>query len=382
MEKELTFKMKVLRFVKKYKKQTRQHTLIATGVLLFLLVIIFKADFYLFQGYELSENTQDTLTVSFENTYYDNLCEKIGNFKISHYQKESSVANLQQVKKKAHNEKIQNILIATFVGDIRFNDYYKKLYENNGKIIINKFLKDYIEESDYFTGNMIGSVTNEETDFLKNCDFSTLSIYNETANDTSVLEKNGISYVGQGFTEENKIVYQQINDSKIATTSTSEGSFVSDLKSINQAKLNANLVIVHINWNDQFSQRVSETQRSIAKAVSDAGADIIIGHNTQVLQPIEIYEDTIILYSLGNFLHGEIYSSTKDSAIVQYIRGKDGNTETLRIIPLSLAHGRPKPTLNIFGVPNRYSIFKVLTRNLPEDVTWINESGILEITLK
>ncbi|MBQ3566176.1 MAG: CapA family protein [Oscillospiraceae bacterium] len=36
----------------------------------------------------------------------------------------------------------------------------------------------------------------------------------------------------------------------------------------------------------------------------DAGADLVIGSHPHVLQPIEIYNDVTILYSLGNFVYG------------------------------------------------------------------------------
>ncbi len=36
----------------------------------------------------------------------------------------------------------------------------------------------------------------------------------------------------------------------------------------------------------------------------DAGADLVVGSHPHVLQPIEIYNDVTILYSLGNFVYG------------------------------------------------------------------------------
>ena len=38
-----------------------------------------------------------------------------------------------------------------------------------------------------------------------------------------------------------------------------------------------------------------------ARAMIDAGADIVLGHGPHVVRPMEIYTDRLIAYSLGNF---------------------------------------------------------------------------------
>ena len=41
--------------------------------------------------------------------------------------------------------------------------------------------------------------------------------------------------------------------------------------------------------------------RKFARAVIDAGADIVIGHGPHVVRGMEVYKDRLIAYSLGNF---------------------------------------------------------------------------------
>jgi hypothetical protein len=38
-----------------------------------------------------------------------------------------------------------------------------------------------------------------------------------------------------------------------------------------------------------------------ARAMVDAGADLVIGHGPHVVRPLELYHDRLIAYSLGNF---------------------------------------------------------------------------------
>ena len=332
MSRKLTIKMKALRFVKKHKKNTTRHTLLATSVILFLLVM----------------------------------------FPVGHF---------LMVKSEAPPENNQNKFTASFAGDMVFNSYYDKSVEKGRAEKISSYLQGYLATSDYTTGSINGSITDKETELLKDFNFDTVDIYNETQNDIKVLDDKGILYVGSNVAAENKIVYQEMNGIKTATIGTSEGKYVASLQKIKEAKLNANLVVVHVNWKEKYDNHVSDNQRSIAKAISDAGADIILGHGTEVLEPIEIFNGTIIMYSLGNFLHGEMYATTNDGALIQYMIGQDGYSESLRVVPLSLAYGRPQPALGFIDGLNRNNIFKVLTRELPDYVNWTVDNGILNIPL-
>lgn len=333
MDKKLTFKMKVLRFTKKYKKRTTSHTVIATAILLFLLMLIPAMDNVLVQGKPLVFNQTGTFT-------------------------------------------------ASFTGDLDFNNYYDEYINDNGTAKITQDVNRYLETSGYVTGNVIGTFTKTEADLLTAFHFSVVDVYDETAAETNILNNNGMPYVGTRSFGEGNIVYQQINDVTVATLGTSEARFVDDLKWIKQAKLNADIVVVHINWYEKYATKVSDSQRSIAKALGDAGADFIVGHNTRVLQPIEIYQDTVIMYSLGNFLHGEVYASTLDSAIIQYTTDANFSSITTKIIPLSLTYGRPHPALSLTEVLNRHNIYDVLTRELPDTIKTTETNGILSFTLQ
>lgn len=332
MEKKLNFKMKVLRFTKKYKKRTTTHTLIATATLLFLLVLIPTFQSALVHGKPVTVNQSDTFT-------------------------------------------------ASFTGDLIFDNYYDRYIKYNGTNKITQYVNSYLQNSDYVTGNVIGSFTDTEAELLTAFHFSVVDVYDETDTATNLLDSKGLAHVKKPSIGENSIIYQEINNIKIATLGTTQSGYISDLKIINQAKSNADMVVVHVNWYDKYSTNVSDDQRSIAKALSDVGADFIIGHNTRVLQPIELYRDTVIIYSLGNFLHGEAYASTLDSAIVQYTIDSNSSSPTLQIIPLSLFDGRPQPVFSLTGLPNRNNIYRVLTRELPDTLETDEKNGILNIKL-
>ncbi len=57
---------------------------------------------------------------------------------------------------------------------------------------------------------------------------------------------------------------------------------------------------------------LADYQRYYAHFAIDAGADLILGHHTHILKPIEIYKGKAIFYSLGNFAMEEVTDMLRD----------------------------------------------------------------------
>jgi poly-gamma-glutamate capsule biosynthesis protein CapA/YwtB (metallophosphatase superfamily) len=73
--------------------------------------------------------------------------------------------------------------------------------------------------------------------------------------------------------------------------------------SIQTARGNADIVAISIHWgmlDDRAA--IGDYQREAARALIDAGADLILGHGTLVTKGIEVYKGKAIFYSLGKFL--------------------------------------------------------------------------------
>lgn len=70
---------------------------------------------------------------------------------------------------------------------------------------------------------------------------------------------------------------------------------------INDLKNKADVICVSLHWGHEYYQYPSTEQVTIAHALADAGANYIIGHHPHVIQGIESYNNSLIIYSLGNF---------------------------------------------------------------------------------
>ncbi len=102
------------------------------------------------------------------------------------------------------------------------------------------------------------------------------------------------------------------------------------------------LVIVSYHWGEEKDYVPNERQVPLGRATIDAGADLVIGHHSHRINPIEEYKGKYICYSLGNFsFAGNTRPDDMDTYIFQqrwrvYPDGEAKN-EGFRIIPCSIS---------------------------------------------
>ena len=61
------------------------------------------------------------------------------------------------------------------------------------------------------------------------------------------------------------------------------------------------IVVVSFHWGAEKDYAPNANQQKMAHLTIDAGADLIIGHHSHRINPIELYNGKYICYSLGNF---------------------------------------------------------------------------------
>ena len=62
------------------------------------------------------------------------------------------------------------------------------------------------------------------------------------------------------------------------------------------------IVMVIPHWGDQYVSRPNELQRRVAERLADAGATAVLGGHSHWVQGMEMIDDTLVAYSLGNFI--------------------------------------------------------------------------------
>ena len=75
-----------------------------------------------------------------------------------------------------------------------------------------------------------------------------------------------------------------------------------DVKALRE--MGCQIVIASFHWGSEYREDFTGEQRTIGRAAIKAGADIVVGHHPHIVQGIERYEDSYILFSVGNLVFG------------------------------------------------------------------------------
>ncbi len=108
------------------------------------------------------------------------------------------------------------------------------------------------------------------------------------------------------------------------------------------AAASADFVVVAVHWGMELdtSPRADDVLR--AKAMIDAGADVIFGHHQHRLGPMSWYEGRPIFWGLGNFVWPRNSVASADTAVAEVRISADGDIVTACMIPATIvASGHP-----------------------------------------
>ena len=118
----------------------------------------------------------------------------------------------------------------------------------------------------------------------------------------NVYEKNGIRYAFLAYTT--------------ISNATPKNNYILNMYSADRAKQDidsikdkVDLIIVSMHWgveNGTNPNKPTESQRQIAEYLSGLGVNMIIGTHPHVVQPVEYIGDTLVIYSLGNFISNQL----------------------------------------------------------------------------
>lgn len=103
-----------------------------------------------------------------------------------------------------------------------------------------------------------------------------------------------------------------------------------DLDLVRNSKKQVDILIIGVHWGEEYKSKANSNQRLLARLLSDAGADYIVGHHPHWVQDMEIISKTKVYYSLGNFVFDQMWSEeTKKGISVNVIfKGKKPEKET------------------------------------------------------
>lgn len=87
--------------------------------------------------------------------------------------------------------------------------------------------------------------------------------------------------------------------------------------------------VVHIHWGAEYEPYPNDAQRNLAGVLAGEGVSLIIGHHPHVIEPAEIINDTVVFYSLGNFVFDQDTIETQTGYAVEERLTFEEGTEML-----------------------------------------------------
>lgn len=281
-------------------------------------------------------------------------------------------------------------IILSFVGDVMTgSDYPDKSYlpSNEGKDIF-KSVENYFKNSDVNFANLEGAIANTNTQSSKRSKnsysfrmppYMANRIAEAGFNIVAVANNHSRDFGDKGYKQtqeylknaEIKIVGNILNTATIIEIKNKKIGFlafyyfsyannsIQDITSakalVEKTKKECDFLIVSFHGGAEGGNmfRVpKETEifygenrgdvYKFARAVSDAGADLIIGHGPHVLRAMEIYNNSFIAYSLGNFVGYKQFSLAGNngiSAILQITLNDNLKINSAKVIPIKLING-------------------------------------------
>lgn len=185
---------------------------------------------------------------------------------------------------------------------------------------------------------------------LKKYNFNVFTIANNHSYDMGrknveftkqTLSSAGIGYCGDQTTEGseyNLIVGNDQNLSEpIAFICIENVTHIPDREKIATALADAikksRYVIVQVHGGTEYRRTSTKSQQELYRWLIDQGATAVIAHHPHVVEEIEIYQGKPIVYSLGNFIFDQYFSSDTQEGLSVGVVLAEGRVKELHLFP-------------------------------------------------
>jgi poly-gamma-glutamate synthesis protein (capsule biosynthesis protein) len=325
-------------------------------LLIFSLFLVISLGFSIFYYYQ--KTIDNTLTPSSSSV------EEKANSDIvldTSSQDQKSDQESQTQSEELNNNINTPINILSF-GDMMLDRYIRKFIDNNGSNALFTNILPLLRDKDMIVVNLEGSITNfnpkpldpNNVSFtfdpkivpeLKKIGFTHFSLANNHSLDFGAegvrqtkefLDKENLKYFGDYKNKTALSYIESVENFKVGLIGYHElfdpdtNSVISEIKNIRDK---TDFIIVYPHWGAEYKINFSKSQQDKAYKFIDAGADAVLGAHPHVIQPIEIYKDKVIFYSLGNFIFDQTFSQNTQQGLAVNIKLKPDNI-TYEIIPL------------------------------------------------
>ena len=139
----------------------------------------------------------------------------------------------------------------------------------------------------------------------------------------------------------------------------------STLLEIKSMKESCSYIVLYAHWGVEYAGTPSERQKMLAHEFVDAGADLVVGTHPHVVEPLEIYRNKAIFYSLGNFIFDQDMSFDTEHGLAVHVEWNEARTR-FTLVPVSIERGE----VSIASPADRKRVISALVgAGLPADAS-------------
>ncbi len=218
-----------------------------------------------------------------------------------------------------------------------------------------KAVADRLKEADLVFVNLENPVTRDCKPHLGGFTFCTTPEIAEGLNFAGVdivnLANNHTFNYGRGGFEETKEILDEqgvkwVGDNNLEVVTlkgtvfgflgfdlTVKGLSQENLELIKKADGEVDVLVVAVHWGVEYTREPTKLQRTQAREIIKAGADVISGHHPHWVQISETIEEKPVYYSLGNFVFDQMWSEETKKGLVVSLTYKDGELKKAEEFP-------------------------------------------------
>ncbi len=136
----------------------------------------------------------------------------------------------------------------------------------------------------------------------------------EDRNTPKIAEINGIKYAMLSYTYGTNGIPVPTGKEYLVNVYSDELA----KKDIENIKDKVDVIIVAMHWGVEYTHTPTAWQKEKANYLADLGVHIILGNHSHTIQPIEFIDDTLVIYSMGNFISNQmaLYSTIGHKGVI------------------------------------------------------------------
>ncbi|MEW6624366.1 MAG: CapA family protein [Bacillota bacterium] len=285
----------------------------------------------------------------------------------------------------------------TFVGDVMLARKVGRRMQERGLMYPFEKVESYLQTTDFTMGNVETAISNRgnplpgkvicfravpETAFLlKKVGFDVVSLANnhvldydteafldtidlleseevktvgagkniEKALEPVIIEKNGVKIGILAFTDMADIFFSHSYPRRFraeedipGVASTDENLMINAVKNL---KPQVDILIVSLHWGVEYTDYPAVypvNQRKLAQKLVDNGVDFLYGHHPHCIQTIEIYNNSVIAYSLGNFIFDQDWSQKTKEGLLLNLKFAPWGIKEVHVLPILIEDCQPQ----------------------------------------